>query len=464
MAAGCPGPRSALALAVAAGILSPLPSAAQQLIYERRVFPQANPLVCVTLISHHRFDLLERTMKAAMRHFERDEPDWLTYELAWFDNGSGEPAREFEKRVQVERKELSEHNLGLPAAINALVRRLCTAPYLLTLEEDWEYGGDGAAGADWIPSPGAPAFKLLDTPARRVAVASAAGLLAAEAAEPEGLAVVGEGLRRRILGVTLRGETLDMRVREPRRSPWTTRAVLAPPEAGETGKFWSKSVEYRTYCLDWNSGQVFAAYTNGAALYNRSRLVSLGPMYGDPQGVPNSNGARIFYDANVQVGGRFFPSNYGETNYAVRAGMQYCSATLRLEPGCEGVEDVTGGTCSAAFIHTGHGRGYGLEKRNAAKVDADRDEIWKFAGTPLLDAALSFRRMVELESSQQALAGFNAAVSAGMSSELVRAAVNSEGLARLGGWREHAATCTDTDGAVGTDSTPPHPPLRTETV
>jgi hypothetical protein len=105
------------------------------LIYERRIYPQDNPLICATLVSHHRFDLLERTMVAAMRHFERDEPEWLTYEWAWYDNGSGQPALDFSARVQVERKHLSPHNLGLPAAINALVRDLCRAPYLLTLEE-----------------------------------------------------------------------------------------------------------------------------------------------------------------------------------------------------------------------------------------------------------------------------------------------------------------------------------------
>jgi hypothetical protein len=184
-----------------------------------------------------------------------------------------------------------------------------------------------------VPSPGAPAIKLADTPQRRVAVASAAALLAAEARAPLGLAVVGDGLRRpilgawaacarvraharrgvasgrdgtrwrpvaspvhararpraraltrraspsRVTGVTLRSETLDMRVREPRRSAWTSMTVLAPEAAAAAAgpggaRGWYRTLEYRTYCLDWRSGQVFAAYTNGAALYNRSRCVT----------------------------------------------------------------------------------------------------------------------------------------------------------------------------------------------
>ncbi|KAG8462471.1 hypothetical protein KFE25_010296 [Diacronema lutheri] len=424
------------------------------LIYERRIFPQKAPLVCATLVSHRRFDLLERTMVAAMRHFEHDEPPWLTYEIAWFDNGSGEAARAFAERVQAEHIHLSEHNLGLPAAINALVRRLCRAPFLLTLEEDWEFGGDGAAGAEWLPSPGAPAVRLLDTPARRTAVASAAALLAAEAAEPRGLADVADGKRMPILGVTLRSETLDMTIREPRRSAWTSRALLAPREAGEFAAFWFKTVEYRTYCLDWRSGQVFGAYTNGAALYNRSRLIGLGPMYGDSAGVPNPDGGRIFHDSAVSIAGYGFPSHYGESNYALRAGMQYCSATLRLEAGCDGTPDVVGGTCSAAFVHTGHGRGYGLEKHAAARTESERDPIWLYAGTPLLDAALAIRRLAQVEGPQHALAGLQAAATVALSSNLVQRHLEME--RTWGGTRADALSPPAGGSACALSESVPH--------
>ena len=43
---------------------------------------------------------------------------------------------------------------------------------------------------------------------------------------------------------------------------------------------------------------------------------------------------------------------YVEANYAFRAGLKYCHAMLRLEPGC----DETRG-CNAAFYHIGGGRG-----------------------------------------------------------------------------------------------------------
>lgn len=98
-------------------------------------------------------------------------------------------------------------------------------------------------------------------------------------------------------------------------------------------------------------------------------------MYGDPAGAPNADGSRVFHDARVRVGGAAFPSHYGETNFAVRAGLRYCSATLRLESGCEGEPNVSGGTCSAAFVHTGHGRGYGLEKVSAARTAQDADQV-----------------------------------------------------------------------------------------
>lgn len=441
-------PALACTLAVAAAAADPA-----GLIYERRVFPEDAPLVCATFISHHRFDLLERTMAAAMRHFDEDEPSWLTYEIAWFDNGSGEAAAAFAARAQVERARLSEHNLGLPAAINWLYRTGCRAPYLLTLEEDWEYGGDSAAGPDWAPSPGAPAVRLLETSARRTAVAAAAALLAAEAADPRGLAEVGEH-RRPILGVTLRAETLDMVIREPRRSAWRALTLLAPPAAGAAAAYWVKSVEFRTYCLDWNSGQLFAAYTNGAALYNRSRLLSLGPMYGDSGGVPNADGSRIFLDATVSLGGHAFPSHFGETNFALRAGMQFCSSTLRLEPGCEGTPNNVGGTCSAAFVHTGHGRGYGLEKVKAARTPEESDSVWALVGTPMLDAALAFRRLIELEDVPQALGALQSAAGLASRSLLVGKAVAAERLARIGGW---AGFTTYADGA-GADGGGPDGP------
>ena len=49
------------------------------------------PKVCLAFLSCcGRIDLLEKTMAAAVRHMEEDEPPGLAYEIAWVDNGSGE--------------------------------------------------------------------------------------------------------------------------------------------------------------------------------------------------------------------------------------------------------------------------------------------------------------------------------------------------------------------------------------
>lgn len=103
----------------------------------REIFPQKNPFVCIAFLSCcNRTDLLWKTMSAAVRHMEEDEPD-VSYELAWVDNGS-EDAKLVDAS-QVEHVKLLEANMGLAWGLNSLFFDMCTAPYVLILEEDWMY-------------------------------------------------------------------------------------------------------------------------------------------------------------------------------------------------------------------------------------------------------------------------------------------------------------------------------------
>jgi hypothetical protein len=76
--------------------------------------------------------------------------------------------------------------------------------------------------------------------------------------------------------------------------------------------------------------------------------------------------------------------------------------------------------CCLSQVHTGHGRGYGLEKRSAATSDDERDPIWLYAGTPLFDAIIAFRRLVDLESVPQAIAGLQGAIGIALSSPIAK--------------------------------------------
>ena len=110
-------------------------------LIRRSVYPETKPHVCLAFLSCcGRTDLLNLTIAGAIRHMEQDEPDFLRYEIAWVDNGSGEVATSvISNSYQIENALVLPSNSGLAYGMNLLIRNLCSAPYVLLLEEDWLY-------------------------------------------------------------------------------------------------------------------------------------------------------------------------------------------------------------------------------------------------------------------------------------------------------------------------------------
>ena len=241
---------------------------------------RAPPEVCLAFLSCcGRTDLLEKTLAAAVRHMERDEPT-VAYEVAWVDNGSSgasggggggggdghaaslAAAWAAHPAAPLEHVRLEAENKGLAWGLNELFFGAdddddtdggvsgggggCSAPFVLILEEDWMYM-DGAVAEQ--------------TPERRHAVGRALEVARSGATSFDG---------RALLGAFLRPETYD--------------TFLVPPHAGP----WQATpggVEFRTYCADvtGGSGYLWGSYTNGAGLYDRALLRDrVGRMFGEP--------------------------------------------------------------------------------------------------------------------------------------------------------------------------------------
>lgn len=107
----------------------------------RSSYPEKDPHVCLAFLSCcGRTDLLNHTLAGAIRHMEEDEPSFLRYEIAWVDNGSGEALTDaILDSYEIEHAVVFPRNLGLAYGMNMLINNLCTAPYILLLEEDWLY-------------------------------------------------------------------------------------------------------------------------------------------------------------------------------------------------------------------------------------------------------------------------------------------------------------------------------------
>lgn len=107
----------------------------------RSRYPETDPHVCLAFLSCcGRTDLLNFTIAGAIRHMEEDEPDFLRYEIAWVDNGSGnDAASTISNSYQIEHALILPSNSGLAYGMNLLINNLCKAPYILLLEEDWLY-------------------------------------------------------------------------------------------------------------------------------------------------------------------------------------------------------------------------------------------------------------------------------------------------------------------------------------
>ena len=180
-----------------------------KIVLKRQSFPNGNqsaaalpPHICLAFLSCcDRIDLLNHTIHGAIRHMEEDEPSFLRYEIAWVDNGSSQHLTdEIKDSYEIEHVLTLRENQGLAYGMNLLIQNLCTAPYILLLEEDWLYLDDIVAK---------------QTPQRRRVVSTAIALI--------------ENLRhnnitafdgRNIMGVFLRHESYESFLSFPYADIW----------------------------------------------------------------------------------------------------------------------------------------------------------------------------------------------------------------------------------------------------
>mmetsp|Transcript_10265 Transcript_10265/g.19407 ORF Transcript_10265/g.19407 Transcript_10265/m.19407 type:complete len:832 (+) Transcript_10265:132-2627(+) len=320
------------------------------------------PGLCVCVLSYNRPALLRRTLTAMRDHLVTDEPN-LNWSLAWVDNGSEEEHKpEMEDiRIDFGRDPLHplmhkwfESNQGLAVAFNTLYFELCEGfPFVLTLEEDWLWNRlpeTGRFNATIIETEeGAPPTIDKPTPAAKQALAVSMGLLETDDA---------------LVGVSLRGET---RLRSANEWRWSRvklpsdQATQCPAnQAVDAAPAKTLAVQYRHRCMNPSTeGHVWGSYSNGGCLYMRSRLERVGRQLGHVSNVQANR--------EEDVAEHNFPDLLAEANYAVRVGMHYCNAELRLDEGCE-LSDK----CNHVLSHAGGG---GLSTRNRGDSSTRRDPL-----------------------------------------------------------------------------------------
>ena len=211
---------------------------------QRRVFPEVQPLVCVTFFSHQGIDDLQHTYAAAVPYLDAQRgldstaaaSSLLRYELVWIDNGGPqtEHARFVERGAQFEISHRNSRNEGIFRAVNdAWFRgRGCRAPYVLSLEDDRVPRPDLATSA--IPH-----------------LALAIDVLTTDVS---------------VAGVRLKDEWSDDHI-----------SVTADKEAQAKGVTRAASVSGRGlrfmhHCMKLNSGWVWGSFSLAAVLYDRERL------------------------------------------------------------------------------------------------------------------------------------------------------------------------------------------------
>jgi hypothetical protein len=332
---------------------------------KRSTYPSQDPHICLAFLSCcGRTDLLNHTLHGAIRHMEQDEPDSLRYEIAWVDNGSG-PAltQPILDSFQIEHALPLPHNMGLAYGMNLLIHNLCSAPYILLLEEDWLY-------LDELVAP--------QSEERKRVIATSVALLETLASQNT---TAYDG--RNIMGVFLRAETYESFLKFPYADVWESESVnleqqLAAKSSSEerscsssistdttitTSTDMDTNVDYRIFCADTglNGDFIWGSYTNGAGLYRRSDLKQIGRMYGEP--------------------GDSFHDRFVEGNYAYRAALKNCHAAVRLtdDRSCTNIVEVK---CAGAFHHIGGGRG---TRPMTAVGSKCTDETWNYYGTPLFE-------------------------------------------------------------------------------
>jgi len=359
-----------------------------QFLINRSNYPEPNPHVCLAFLSCcDRTDLLNHTIAGAIRHMEEDEPSTLRYEIAWVDNGNSKSSTDtIKESYPIDHALTLSNNMGLAYGMNLLIHNLCTAPYILFLEEDWLYL-DGLVAEQ--------------TEERKRAVATSVVLL--EHLEEQGGGSAFDG--RNVVGTFLRNEVYEGFLEFPQADIWerlegvdlrqsllmssstssdscsnstTTTDSKHNDHNQDTND--STDIDYRIFCADNSmkeSSNTWGSYTNGAGLYRRSELIKTGRQFGEP--------------------GDAFHDRYVESNFAYRFGLRNCHAALRLtkNESCTSISDTD---CTGAFHHIGGGRGTRPQTETRSKC---MDAAWNFFGTPLYEKYQKFAAQITGEPLQK---------------------------------------------------------------
>ena len=354
-----------------------------QFLMKRSTYPEAKPHVCLAFLSCcERTDLLNHTIAGVIRHMEEDEPSYLRYEIAWVDNGNSKSSTDHIKQsYPIERALTLSKNMGLAYGMNLLINNLCTAPYILFLEEDWLYL-DGIVATQ--------------TEERKRSIATSVALLE-NLNENNVTAYDG----RNVIGTFLRHETYESFLKFPHADVWerqedvdlhqtlisstssnscSSNAISTDSENNEDEQDNNiADIDYRIFCADTglSAGNVFGSYTNGAGLYHRSELIKIGRQFGEP--------------------GDAFHDRYTEANFAWRVGLRNCHAALRLtkDESCSSIHDTA---CTGAFHHIGGGRGTRPRTQKGTKC---MDPLLNVFGTPLYEKFQKFISQSTGEPSQR---------------------------------------------------------------
>jgi hypothetical protein len=177
---------------------------------------------------------------------------------------------------------------------------------------------------------------------------------------------------RNVIGVFLRHETYESWLTFPHADVWERQENVDIARELPTSDSCTSSerddgdtdianIDYRIFCADTSiKGEtIWGSYTNGAGLYNRTDLMRVGRMFGEP--------------------GDAFHDRYVEGNFAYLVALQNCHAALRLtdDESCTTIHDPA---CTGAFHHIGGGRGTRPRTPEGTKCE---DPTWNFFGTPL---------------------------------------------------------------------------------
>ena len=328
----------------------------ENIVYERKFYRVneddgnengygAEPLVCFAFLSCcGRTDLLNHTLTGLIRHMEEDEAEFsfsennsndnlsALYEIAWVDNGSSKKQQQqILESFQIEHAVPLERNKGLAWGMNALIFDMCTAPYIMLMEEDWLHMDDA----------------VIEQPAlRKSAISRAVSVLMSESKAVK--------YDRSVKGVFLRDEN-NIGTLLPIRSEQMPKPLFY--RENDENKIMS-SVQFMPSCMDLSRGHIFGAFSNGASIYDRSALQKVGRMYGEP--------------------GDTFHDGYVEANYSFRVGLEFCSSRILMKSDCDKFNSEH---CTAAFQHIGGGRGT-RPSRKKHQLQHCQSEGWITFGTP----------------------------------------------------------------------------------